>query len=239
MQLSQFLPDADAVTALGPEDLGMILLKIAQGERGRNFPLSDLQHQARNLPGASRDWQKIDRVLAEAWQWLINEGLLIVAPDSVGYYCVTRKGAALKSDTDVEVYRQGNLLPVGLLHPRIAEKVRPMFLRGDYDVAVFQAFKEVEVTVRSGGKFDDSLVGTKLMRKAFDADTGPLRMNWLEPSEREALAHLYAGAIGFCKNPQSHRDVGLERDEAAQLIVLASFLLQDVEATIAVGGPRE
>jgi len=38
--------------------------------------------------------------------------------------------------------RHGNILPVGLLHPRLAEKVRPMFLRGDYDVAVFQALNK-------------------------------------------------------------------------------------------------
>jgi uncharacterized protein (TIGR02391 family) len=106
-----------------------------------------------------------------------------------------------------------------------------MFLRGDYDVAVFQAFKEVEVAVRKAGKYDDELIGTKLMRKAFDPEVGPLRPEGLVLSEREAIAHLYAGAIGYCKNPQSHRDVQLRRTEAARLIVFASYLLEDVEIT--------
>jgi uncharacterized protein (TIGR02391 family) len=174
-------------------------------------------------------------VLAEGWQWLINEGLLIDAPDqSNGYYCLTRKGESLKSDRDINTYRHGNLLPIGLLHKRIAEKVRPMYLRGDYDVAVFQAFKEVEVAVRAGGKFDADLIGTKLMRKAFDPETGPFRWEGVVLSEREALAHLFAGAIGHCKNPQSHREVRLRRTQAAHLIVFASYLLEEVEETVFV-----
>jgi len=41
------------------------------------------------------------------------------------------------------------------------------FLRGDYDVAIFQAFKEVEVAVRTRGGFSATDIGTDLMRRAF------------------------------------------------------------------------
>jgi uncharacterized protein (TIGR02391 family) len=232
--LAEFIPNSGSLVEFTPEDLGIVLLNILHEHRTQNFTLSDLQLQARKLPRAGRgqDAQTIDRVLAEAWHWLMNEGLLIEAPDQPnGYFCLTRKAAALRSEADINTYRQGNLLPPGLLHPRITEKVRPMFLRGDYDVAVFQAFKEVEVAVRKAGKYDDELIGTKLMRKAFDPEVGPLRPEGLVLSEREAIAHLYAGAIGYCKNPQSHRDVQLRRTEAARLIVFASYLLEDVEIT--------
>lgn len=231
-KLAQFFPDAESLAALQPEDLGMVLLKIGQGEKGRNFTFSDFQFQAKDLPrtGKQFDNEQLYRVLAEAWQWLINEGLLIIAPDTNGFFCLTRKAAALKTQTDYDTYRQGDLLPVGLLHDKIAEKVRPMFMRGDYDVAVFQAFKEVEVAVRRAGKYDAEQVGTKLMRKAFDPDNGPLKAPGVF-SEREAVAHLYAGEIGHCKNPQSHREVQLNKTAAAQLIVLASYLLNDVEET--------
>jgi len=136
--------------------------------------------------------------------------------------------------SDLEAYRQGNLLPIALLHPRLSEKVRPMFMRGDYDVAIFQAFKEVEVAVRNtankkGASYPDDLVGVTLMRKAFHPDSGTLSDKCLVPAEREADMHLFSGAIGHAKNPTSHRDVTVSPREAAQLILFASYLLGVVE----------
>jgi hypothetical protein len=66
-----------------------------------------------------------------------------------------------------------------------------LFRRGDHDVAVFQAFKEVEVAVRhaanaKGAGYADSEVGTTLMRKAFHPETGPLADKTLVVAEREA-----------------------------------------------------
>jgi hypothetical protein len=40
-------------------------------------------------------------------------------------------------------------------------------MRGEYDVAVFQAMKAVEVYVREAGGFAASDLGTDLMRRAF------------------------------------------------------------------------
>jgi hypothetical protein len=49
------------------------------------------------------------------------------------------------------------------------------------------------------------------------------------PAEREALMHLFSGAIGYAKNPPSHRDVGINAQEAARLIIFASHLFEIVE----------
>jgi hypothetical protein len=98
-----------------------------------------------------------------------------------------------------------------------AQKVVPLFRRGDHDVAVFQAFKEVEVAVRKAANakkagYPDSDVGMAVVR-----------------AEREAAMHLFSGAIGHAKNPMSHRDVAITAQEAARLIIFASHLLDIVE----------
>jgi len=116
------------------------------------------------------------------------------------------------------------------LHPVIAQKVWSAFLRGEYDTAVFQAFKEVEVAVRNAGGVAPTDLDVDLMRKAIHKDNGPLRDQLLPDVERGAQAHLFAGAIGSYKNPHNHRNVSItDPAEAVALNVLASHLITLVD----------
>jgi len=103
-------------------------------------------------------------------------------------------------------------------------------LRGDYDTAVFQTFKEVEVSVRNVGGFAAEDIGATLMRKAFAPEKGPLADKHLPKAEQDALANLFAGAIGSYKNPHSHRSVSIEAEEAVEMIMLGSHLLKIVDS---------
>ncbi len=164
--------------------------------------------------------------IAEALSWLQTQGLVVRNPvQPADWYLLTRRGRKLKNRADVAAFQKGRTLPLDLLQPALADKVRHLFLRGDYDVAVHQAFKEVEVAVRKAGQYPDDLVGKQLMRTAFHPDTGALTDKNLVLAEREAEAALFAGAIGHCKNPPSHRDVNLGQQDAARLIIFASYLL--------------
>lgn len=78
---------------------------------------------------------------------------------------VPRRGKTLTAQADFEAYKRGNLLRRESLDPLLEQKVWPLFIRGDYDVAVFQAFKLVEVRVRELGGFPDSDFGVTLMER--------------------------------------------------------------------------
>ena len=174
--------------------------------------------------------ERISRALMEAWVWLEREGLLAPKPGTQGEWVfVTRRGRQVARPEDLQKYRRASVLPRQLLHPRVGQKIWATFLRGDYDTAVFQAFKEVEVRVRQLAGLADTDLGVPLMRKAFDSATGPLTDSNALLAEREALSHLFAGAIGSYKNPHSHRNLAIEAEEAVEMLILASHLMGIVE----------
>ena len=115
-------------------------------------------------------------------------------------------------------------------HPAISSKVESFFSHGAYDTAVFEAFKQVEITVRKAGNYETTDYGTDLMRKAFHVDNGNLTDEKQPPAEKQARSDLFAGAIGAYKNPGSHRDVDFTVEEAIELIFFASYLLRIVDS---------
>ena len=147
-----------------------------------------------------------------AWNWLVRNGLLLPAPGmngGNGHHQISPEGVKLAASGDFESFKQAAAFPKALLHPAIREHVWMDLARGDYDTAVLKALREVEIAVRAAGNFTAKDVGAPLMRAAFDPRNGPLTDQSQEFSERESLAHLFAGAIGYHKNPQSHRNAGV------------------------------
>ena len=144
-------------------------------------------------------------------------------------YHPTKKGVQLKEDQFQRLIGKWTLVPSLLFHPLIIKRAYPALRREEFDTAVFRAFKSVEVRVREMSGLPPDLVGTSLMRKAFDVEDGPLTNMTSPRAEREALSHLFSGAIGCYKNPHSHRDVELTFNEAFQMLLLASHLLQVLE----------
>jgi uncharacterized protein (TIGR02391 family) len=236
--LLDFAPTVEALLEIEPEDLGLILIglvHVTPGQQNSNFTISQFvmplwNANAPGYPQHPHKRQPVSRAIAEAWQWLQTEGLIMPAPDqSNDWFCLTRRGGRLKNPADLEAYKKSGLLPTENLQPVLLEKVRPMFLRGDYDLATFEAVKQVKIRVRAAASLPADLVGVDLMRTAFHSTNGVLTDKNAVPGERDALSHLFAGAIGHAKNPGSHRTVKLTANEAAELIGLASYLLGLVE----------
>jgi len=175
--------------------------------------------------------EEVAQAITEAWMWLEREGLIAPRPGAErDWIFVTRRGQALRSRTDFEAFKKAGLLPAKSLDPVLAQKVKHLFTRGDYDTAVFQAFKEVEVRVRSAAGLPEGLIGVNLVRTAFHPEAGPLTDKTTVPGERQAISDLFAGAIGAFKNPPSHRNVDLTAQIAVELIYLANYLLRVVDS---------
>jgi uncharacterized protein (TIGR02391 family) len=228
--IDSLVQDPELLLAMEPEELGAVMLEALQScqpnTRQRNNFFIAL---GKTKSGASADINKrIMEAFAEGWSWLVSEGLIAEIHDSdQGFMFITRRGKdALRAGAPN--YLRAKLLPRTRLHPRIQQRVTAAFLRGEYDVAVLQAFKQVEIAVRSAGNFPTERIGVDLMRQAFKSG-GPLHDAAAHAAEEEALGHLFAGAIGFCKNPNSHRDVEVNASEAVELVMLACWLLRMVE----------
>lgn len=113
----------------------------------------------------------------------------------------------------------------------LLRKVREHYLSGDYETAVFEAFKLLEETVRTKANQSPQVIGDNLMKQVFNPSSGILQHPEARTEgEKEGLFYLMRGAIRWFKNPVSHRTVGYNSDkEAAYVLAFANLLLNMVD----------
>jgi uncharacterized protein (TIGR02391 family) len=241
-RFSTLIPAGDEAVALPTPTLGVHLLRMLAASRDSQMLHP---HNVINRP----NWEDHDlgknpvaflRAIAEAWAWLVAEGLVARRPDQHNEFCfITRRGMQLASRTDPLRDLAAEARLAQGLHPRIEARIRQQFLLGEFELAAFAAMKEVEIRVRELGAYPDSEIGVRLMLAAFH-EMGPLTDPSLDQGEQAATRALFWGAIGVFKNPSSHRQVQFDDPtEAAEVVLFADLLLRlldRVEARLAAGG---
>lgn len=243
--LPELIPDVDFLLAMEAEELAATLLPLfakSRGHAGVHLGNYSSSLFSANIGGHQYDNRRQDQIIlavTEAWNWLEVQGLLVPSPGTNGQHgwrALSRKAEKLSSADDVKQFARSRYLRRDILNPRMADKVWSAFIRAEYDVAVFQAMKAVEVAVREASGLGADDIGVNLVRKAFNVDNGPLTDMEAEKGERQARSDLFAGAIGSYKNSHSHRDVNLDNpDEAHELVMLANHLLRIVDQRRAAG----
>ncbi len=227
-------PTIDEILKMEPEELAPFLLKYLKkqpvGSINRyNFTLLSDQSIYKELNDDRNKHKSLAQKFMEAWMWLEHAGLVLPNPGQQSDWSfITPKGHKLSDDINFESYKEGKLFPSDL-DPILVSEVRPLFVRGDYDTAVFRSFKEVEVRVRGKAKLSNDDFGVDLMRKAF-GNGGPLENLNVPKGERDATRELFSGSLGTFKNPSSHREVKYtDPKEVIDVIRIANQLLRMVD----------
>lgn len=233
--IKDLFPPLDDAIKLEPEDLAAPLLECLcriEDDKTTQKPNREIvtsYNYFKDYCDQNRS-DEAEKIICEAWAYLENAGCITRKTGLGEWYFVTRRGRKLRMQANFKKYFSSKLLGHDNLDPKLASKVTPPFIRGDYDSAVFEAFKEVEIRVRQLSGFGKEDIGVILMRKAFKPENGPLIDNEQAKAEQQGICDLFAGAIASFKNPSSHRDADLtDTYEVVQLIMLADHLIRIAE----------
>lgn len=221
-------PDNQVLLTLSPAQLAEYLIKYLDAQ-----PDASGRYTEGNVLGilGETSGPAVAQAVAEGWNWAEAHGLLVYSARArnAGVVELSRRAKALLQSGDFAKHRQAAGLPRELLHPTIADKAWHHFIAGDYEVAVFAAFKALEIAVAEKSAIQRT--GVALMRDAFHKQNGPLTDQALEEGEREAVGHLFAGAFGLFRNPVGHREVSYDGPvEPAEQLIVASHLMRIVDA---------
>lgn len=218
-------PSPEELRTLSTAELGLIILRSQTVDLSINNQMR--AHEQAHQNNREPDVQHLLERLSDAWAWLIANGL--VGPhtqqDPSVWYLKTTLGRQVAETNSLTSLMADQRIPDDL-HGSLAE-ARRQFRSGNAELAVFEAMKQVEVRLRTLSSAGNDEIGVKLARKALHVDTGLLADQRLEPAEREAIGHLFAGALGAFKNPTSHRIVDFgDPALAADAILLADLLMR-------------
>jgi uncharacterized protein (TIGR02391 family) len=118
------------------------------------------------------------------------------------------------------------------LHPEIVAAAGELFTDGHYASAILEAFKRVELRVRSQSGLTGS--GQDLMTRAFAGDPPPIDVRveggQSGQDEQEGFRFLFMGAVRGIRNPKAHEAVSqLDPQRTLEYLGFASILMRRLD----------
>jgi uncharacterized protein (TIGR02391 family) len=163
-------------------------------------------------------------VIQEVTRWRANDSIQDIQT-------VMARMAGRRAQSAAEEQRPGvePVLGVEQLHAKVAQVCGPLIQSGHYDNAVGNGLKLIETYVREAIGAGPSLLGVKLMEKAFSGKDPVLRVRDVQ-AEQEGVHLLFRGAVAAFKNPHSHRFVPVaDLVVAMEHLAFVSLLLRLVD----------
>lgn len=127
-----------------------------------------------------------------------------------------------------------------LIHPRITQVSRKLFLDGSYANAACDAYIEINDRVkklfqiiRPGEKVPD---GDGAMKTVFSANT-PLiefcdRSTDSGANTQKGFMEMLAGAMSALRNPKAHANIQIRREDAMRRLIFASMLMYKIDEAV-------
>ena len=122
-----------------------------------------------------------------------------------------------------------------IMHPEIIHISKSRFESGFYADAVVSAFKEINVRVRElyKQKSGQDKDGASLMLSAFSVNNSVLEFKssseFSDNDIQEGYMHMFAGAMKAIRNPKSHENETISKEDALRKLAFASMLMYKLD----------
>lgn len=128
-----------------------------------------------------------------------------------------------------------------IIHPMIIKSSKKLYLDGHYANAACDAFIEINSRVKKifkkvkpGEKIPD---GVSVMTCLFSANEPIVefcdRTNDTGQNTQMGYMQILAGSMSALRNPKSHENIGLDKDEAFRRLMFASMLMYKIDEGVA------
>ena len=132
----------------------------------------------------------------------------------------------------IDAYLGGTRPTLEGLHPAIVAAAGALFADRHYSAAIFEAFKAVEVRVRTQSGIDSA--GRDLMARAFAGESPAISVESISgrsgQDEQEGFKLIFMGAMQGIRNPKGHELIEqTDAERTFEYLAFASLLMRRLD----------